>query len=92
MMNNNLNQQINQTECHCAVKQGDQWHDASYHNGKWHCDVSVEYDNLYLFDYSGEDEEEDDEPAPPYSEWQPLREWIKTQYPEPVSVDAFPLF
>lgn len=90
-MNQHLNQLISQSECLWAIKQDDQWHHASYHDDKWHCDVSIEYDNLYVFDYT--DDEEDDEYIPPYDEWQPLHEWIKTQYPEPVSVaGTFPLF
>ena len=90
-LNQHLTKQIEMTECHCAMKVNDEWHDACYNCGKWHCDVPVDYNNLYIFDYTDDYEEDEDgfpiddfdEPAPPYSEWQPIHEWIKTQYPEP---------
>ena len=92
-MNSNLNQKIQRTECYCAIKQGDEWYDASYHDNKWHCDVPIQYDNFVIFDYTDIDEEDDDEETPPYDEWQPLQEWILTQKDDPISVaDAFPLF
>ena len=43
--------------------------------------------------YTDIDEEDEDEPTPPYSEWQPIQEWILTQKDDPISVeDEFPLF
>ena len=55
--------------------------------------MPVEYDCLVIYDYTDIDEEDEDEPTPPYSEWQPSQEWILTQKDDPISVaDAFPLF
>ena len=64
-----------------------------YHRKIWHCDVPIQYDNFVIYDYTDIDEEDEDEPTPPYSEWQPIQEWILTQKDDPISVaDAFPLF
>ena len=93
MMNQHLNEQIHSRECCCAIKQGDEWYDVSYHDNKWHSEVPVEYDRLVIYDYTDIDEDEDDEGEPPYDEWQPLQEWILTQKNDPVSVASqFPLF